>query len=237
MIVPFHRDVKLGTRGPDALAVKRALRRKGFGEGLNFLGLRKFFGAKAVYDLRRFQRRYGIKPTGIYDRATHRKMVDSGGFDRYGAYLMGQAPRAIGNVQGRIVATALFGWNNKDAIHYTEGPERMYGVKNKIRPPQVPHWEDCSSFATWCYWVALAPDPNGLHYSGYGFTGTQIQHGIRVADPREGDLVFYGNKGGIPTHVAIFVGGGKVVSNGSESGPLLLSINYRSDVNQIRRYV
>jgi hypothetical protein len=46
MLVPLHRQVKLGTKGPDALAVKRALNRKGFGAGVSTKGpLRKLVRA------------------------------------------------------------------------------------------------------------------------------------------------------------------------------------------------
>ena len=56
----------------------------------------------------------------------------------------------------------------------------MEGVRDKVQPPDVPSYEDCSSFATWCYWTADAPDPNGLGYNGSGYTGTQVQHGHQV---------------------------------------------------------
>jgi cell wall-associated NlpC family hydrolase len=79
-------------------------------------------------------------------------------------------------------------------------------------------------------------DPNGLNYNGWGFTGTQIQHGkrISVVQLKPGDLVFYGRHG--ISHVAIYVGNGRVVSHGSESGPLLLSTYYRSDLQYAISY-
>ena len=69
-----------------------------------------------------------------------------------------------------------------------------------------------------------------MGYNGFGYTGTLINHGTRVSasNLRLGDLVFYGRYG--ITHVAIYVGFGRVVSHGSESGPLLLSTYYRSDL-------
>jgi cell wall-associated NlpC family hydrolase len=102
----------------------------------------------------------------------------------------------------------------------------------------VPAWEDCSSFATWCYWAAGAPDPNGLGYNGFGYTGTQILCGRETAEPRPGDLCFYGPLRDRITHVAIYVGNGRVVSHGRERGPELYgSISYRPDLQQIRAYV
>lgn len=238
MIVQFHRQVKLGTKGPDALAVKRALHRKGFGAGVSVKGpLRRWFGPVAVAQLRRFRKTYKIKVTSIYDRDAHRTMVNCGGFDRWGAYLMGLAP-VKQSLQQKIVATALFGRDHSSEIHYTQGASRMGGVRNKIKPPRVPSYEDCSSFATWCYWVAGAQDPNGLNYDGYGYTGTQVRRGRKVTTAKAADLVFYGNVGGsVPTHVAVSVGAGKVVSHGGESGPVLALVSYRRDLHSIRRYV
>jgi hypothetical protein len=67
-------------------------------------------------------------------------------------------------------------------------------------------------------------------------TGTLCQHGHAVASPQPGDLVFYGS--GAPWHhVAVYVGGGRVVSHGSEGGPFLEAMDYRGDRGQIRRYV
>jgi cell wall-associated NlpC family hydrolase len=119
----------------------------------------------------------------------------------------------------------------------------MQGVVDKIFPPDVPRYADCSSFATWTYFVGGARDPNGLAYSGYGYTGTLAQHGWRVgttraqdvARARPGDLVFYG-RGRPWDHVAVYVGGGLVVGHGSESGPNRLRIDYRSDRGEIRSY-
>jgi hypothetical protein len=145
-------------------------------------------------------------------------------------------------VRQRIVAAASLGYRNRDAIHYTQnvqpaqGPCRMQGVREQIRPPRFPHFEDCSSFATWCYWAAGAPDPNGLGYNGSGFTGTQVEHGRVTADPRPGDLVFYGGTASVPAHVAVYVGNGRVVSHGSDAAPFLLAVDYRP-INQIRTYV
>jgi cell wall-associated NlpC family hydrolase len=96
-------------------------------------------------------------------------------------------------------------------------------------------YEDCSSLATGCYFIAGLLDPNNLHYNGQGYTGTLAVHGKWVSVPEPGDLVLYG--WGFPYHhVAIYVGGGRVVSHGSESGPLLLYTRYRSDLAMFRRY-
>jgi peptidoglycan hydrolase-like protein with peptidoglycan-binding domain len=237
-VVPLRRQVKRGTKGSDSYAVKRALRRKGFGKSLGLKGPTRFkFGPAAVKNLKAFQRRYRLTPDGVYGRATHRKLVSSGGFDRYGRYLMSAAPKtqAATGVRERIVAAALFGARHRNRIAYTQSGLRMYGVRNKIRIPRITPYEDCSSFATWCYWHAGAKDPNGLGYSGWGYTGTQARNGKRVNSPKPGDLIFYGS--GPPySHVTVYIGNGKCVSHGSQAGPMILNYKYRR-VTAIRSYV
>src|SRR5262249_27972434 len=99
--------------------------------------------------------------------------------------------------------------------------------------------------ATWTYFVAGAPDPNGHGYDpNAAWTLTLGTHGESLGTSRSqqlsraqpGDLVFYGS--GLPwEHVAIYVGGGQVVSHGGEAGPLLLPVDYRSDRGDIRSYL
>jgi len=75
---------------------------------------------------------------------------------------------------------------------------------------------DCSSYATWIYWVAIGgPDVvNGEHWQG-GYTGTMLDHGKSVPCPgQEGDLIIYGAKGSTGAHVAINVGGGYTIGHG-----------------------
>jgi len=116
---------------------------------------------------------------------------------------------------------------------YTQGADRMQGVREKIRPPDWPKHADCSSLATWVYWVSEYPDPNGLGYNGTGYTGTLDDHGHRVSEvqAKRGDLVFYSN----PDHVAVYVGNGRVVGFGHQGGPDNTDMDYR-DVTQIRHY-
>jgi hypothetical protein len=141
-------------------------------------------------------------------------------------------PDATTGMRQRVLSEALWGYNNRYSIHYAQiRPYRDVGH-------QLPQTMDCSAFATLCYKHAGAPDPNGMLYSGFGYTGTLSAHGLLVAtsQARVGDLVFYGN--GWPyEHVAIYAGYGRVVSHGSEGGPYLCHMDYRWDRRAIRSYL
>lgn len=149
----------------------------------------------------------------------------------------------------RAKRAAMLGYNRRGSIHYTQGAARWQGINLRCRSAdgQYPHNCDCSSFSTWCLWDATVINRlwdfvNGAHWTA-GFTGTMTQHGSRVNSGYllVGDLVFYGGSSSVPSHVAIVVVGGRVnrarvVSHGSESGPLLLQANYRP-INHIRRFI
>jgi cell wall-associated NlpC family hydrolase len=140
----------------------------------------------------------------------------------------------------RAVQAALLGLAHRGVIHYTQGGSRWQGIdrNRQSKNGQYPNWCDCSSFTTWCLWNALKVAygvrdvVNGQSWRA-GFTGTQLSNGISVSarSMLPGDLVIYRG------HVAIYVGNGKVVSHGSEAGPVLVPWNYRGDVVSIRRYI
>lgn len=144
---------------------------------------------------------------------------------------------------------AYLGLHNAPAIHYSQSPDRWAGIDHHLRSfrGQFPRTADCSSFATWVLWDATrgyrAADHDFVNATGWesGHTGTLVQHGRKVplSHLRPLDLVFYGNEGWRPGHVAVYVGHGKVISHGSEQGPFLLPVRYRSDVGiwAPRRYV
>jgi CHAP domain len=149
-------------------------------------------------------------------------------------------------LRARIVRAAMLGHKHAPLVHYTLGPRRWDGISNRCRAHlgRFPRWADCSSYATWCFWDALGgpnagPDVvNGESWKG-GFTGTMKQHGRRVpgglANALPGDLVLYG--GGKGKHVTIVVAKNKVISHGSERGPVLVRPDYRSDIAEVRRYI
>jgi cell wall-associated NlpC family hydrolase len=143
-----------------------------------------------------------------------------------------------------VLQAAVLGYRKRGDITYDEGGARWSGIDRDdvAARGQVPRYADCSSFATWCYWNGLvvrlgyhSDIVNGERWQA-GYTGTMAEHGERVGELIAGDAVLYGS--GWPyEHVALYTGGGLVISNGSEPGPLLLPVHYRPDVGEYRRYI
>lgn len=148
---------------------------------------------------------------------------------------------ALQRIKRLGVRGALLGHRHASEIHYTQTPARWQGITKHLRSykGQHPTQADCSSFVTWVLWDATraynaarrTDFVNGQNWRG-GHTGTLVKKGREVGlnNLRLLDLVFYGDEGWRPQHVAIYVGNGLVVSHGSEPGPLLLPVRYRSDV-------
>ena len=139
------------------------------------------------------------------------------------------------DVRQQIVAWAQWGVTNRAGFTYTEGPQRMSGVH---QPGVIPCYCDCSAFVTYCYSWAGAPDPNGLGYSGQGYTGTLLGHGtqIPVSDVVPGDVVVYGPGTGV--HTALIVQNGLdplTVSMGQQGDPS--SVHVSQDNRQPVRYL
>lgn len=240
-LVPYTRPAKRGNRGKDVLAIKRALVHQGALDS-KLKNLSNRWGPKTQAAVKKYQSKHGLRRTGTYTRSTHSQLRKGKHFDRYGARLMRdyRASTRARKRQGAgeaVASAALYAAGHRPR-HYTQSGARWQPVD---RVPWRKHmWDygDCSSFATGCYREARQKDPNGSGGGNYrwGYTGTLCQNGRAVSSPAPGDLVFYGS--GAPWgHVAVYVGGGRVVSHGHEGGPFLVPMNYRSDRGQIRRYV
>lgn len=233
MVVPFRRSIKRGSRGKDVLAVKRALSRAGY---LKWGGFTPLFGVFAERALKKFQKAKGVKVDGEVGANTLKKLApyfDSYGYLLYVGHTFNKNQNANDVKRAKIYAYALWGYNNRGLIHYAQ--QRPMDLLNDLY--HLPVSNDCSEFATKAYKYAGATDPNGVNYNGSGYTGTLASHGRRVTlgQAQVGDLVLYGPA---PTyeHVAIYIGNGRVISHGSEGGPYLLPIDYRSDRGEIRSY-
>lgn len=157
---------------------------------------------------------------------------------------LAKAVQAATTARERVVRAAMLGVKNRDRIAYTLRAGRWDGIDRGCRSyrGEYPRKADCSSFATWCIWDALGGRKvgsdivNGAHWKA-GFTGTQLKHGRRVSlsHARPGDLVFYSGSNGV-NHVAVAVAPGRVVSHGSQAGPMLLPVTYRP-VTEVRSYL
>jgi hypothetical protein len=104
-------------------------------------------------------------------------------------------------------------------IHYAE----IRPIDGLHRPHKLPLRTDCSGFVTLCYAWAGAPDPNGLGYSGQGYTGTLLAHmrPVTLDAARPADVVVWGPWPG--RHAALVLAPGPdplLCSHGSERGPL-----------------
>jgi cell wall-associated NlpC family hydrolase len=133
-----------------------------------------------------------------------------------------------------IVQVAEFAYQEEQKNHYAYLQKRPYPAT--LFSAEAHAGIDCSAFATLCYREAGADDPNDADYNGTGNTGTLVRHGKAVFSPQPGDLVFYGGSPVYPAHVAVYVGGGKVIEIGSQQGILKIAWNYRP-VIAVRRYV
>jgi Putative peptidoglycan binding domain/NlpC/P60 family len=126
-----------------------------------------------------------------------------------------------------IVENARWGMTNEPKIHYRQS-RPMDGLHE---PRKLPLSTDCSGFSTLCYAWAGAPDPNGLNYSGLGFTGTLLQHMKRIPQSavQPGDMVVWGGDTG--HHVALVVEAGPdplLCSHGQEKGPFAIRFSVES---------
>jgi peptidoglycan hydrolase-like protein with peptidoglycan-binding domain len=235
----FPRPLKVGMRGNDVLAMKRALSRAGYGRWKPFT---KLFGGQMEKLLKKFQRDHGLKPVdGIYGPVTHRHLARF--YDSYGMKLMNDMHNRL-SVQSdparRMVDAALEIYNFcrlSGRGTYTQSSRRMSIVRNRWRVPfsqKIWLFEDCSSSVTGACWNAGVPDPNGLGYNGQGYTGTLSVHGFRVMVPSLGSLGFYGYRHPY-THVVMCVGLNPTIAFSWGSGlPKLLYPSYRSDFNHWR---
>ena len=122
----------------------------------------------------------------------------------------------MSDVRGRIVAAARWGIRNEPRIHYAE-------TRPMPLARTLPLTTDCSGFVTLCYFLAGAPDPNGLGFDGRGWTGTLLEH-MENVDRRaveRGDVVVFGEYPG--HHCALVLAPGDdplLCSHGQERGPL-----------------
>ena len=125
-------------------------------------------------------------------------------------------------MRAKIVAAARWGIAHEPQIHYGE-------VRPMPLVRTLPLTTDCSGFVTLCYFLAGAPDPNGLGYNGQGWTGTLLRHLHPTAAPLPGDVVVWGAYPG--RHCALVLEQGEdplLASHGAEHGPVAIRFSVES---------
>lgn len=223
-----RRELHYGDKGRDVLAYQRALTKALYHLGYYPVNLQSTtYGDGTLTDTLRLQQHLRIGADGVVGVLTW-TAVDPY-IDAYGKSLLlpkVKPPTPPGQRvahQARVMATYA-------PEHYTQA--RPYAAT-------LPVWKtkggDCSGTSILIYKLAGCPDPNGTNYDGTGWTGSLIKKGVRVPLAVPADLVFYG--GGLSSHVTVAISPTQCVSHGSEGGPRILPINYRLDINQVRRYL
>ena len=107
--------------------------------------------------------------------------------------------------------------------------------------PSSWHTDDCSSYVALVFWWAghhtghPVADPLGMHYSGWGYTGSAIEflddHKAPVGKYRIGDIAIYGSSRWNTVHMTVCRKEGTAdtavwSSHGSEGGPDARKLNY-----------
>jgi peptidoglycan hydrolase-like protein with peptidoglycan-binding domain len=226
VVVPFYGEIKRNNRGPRVKALKRALSEAGFMQWGEFTPL---MGPFAVNALKNFQKAYKLQVDGVYGRVTHQKLAPF--YDAYAIKYLLIAPKPKQTKEQKkrsdFFAQLMYLYNKRSGIGYTQ--RRAFDT---WKPPRG---LDCSASGEWAAKWAELGSLSGYSSYGYGNTDSQIYRYRRLGRQRSsvwkaelGDPVYYGY-GGDPSHVAYWVGGGRVWSFGSY--PIkILSWNYRSDV-------
>jgi len=254
--VKFPRDITRGCAGKDVIAHKRAISRA-VPQRYPWHEFTPYAGDKFIRAVMEFKRsknmnslpRLGRTCHEVLER-THKKDSKQWAFDAVAIQdahdyweLVQTKPEE--KVRQAMVSAAFFWYAHRGSIAYSQARPFQVG-----KPVWVPSRWDCSAFYTCCSYAGGAPDPNGRDFDHQGYTGTLIDHGVRVPDVSHlepGDAIFYGftryeQPGfpkGSPTHVAFYVGvkdgEHRILSHGHY--PMgYYTYDYRSDINQYRHY-
>jgi hypothetical protein len=103
--------------------------------------------------------------------------------------------------------------------------KRWTGISDKVCPPSLPSYADCSSFTTWAFWTAFGGTTDLLNNAKWasGNTTSLRENGSLVSTTssgcQEGDLILYSG------HVTTYVGNNQVVNYGSDGPVKLLTYN------------
>jgi peptidoglycan hydrolase-like protein with peptidoglycan-binding domain len=193
----------------------------------------------------KFQRKHGLTVDRVYGQKTHAKAVSLRLYDAYAAWLFSRAPTKTPEEKRLAVmmAATMLGYNLRAQTGYSQGWERWSGISQRILPPRVPPFEDCSSGFTYLGWVAhtLAggtPDPNGLGWTA-GWTGSLAMHGRLTSTYRSTEAGYVGAfyRSFPHAHITLALTDGRCWSMGSMAGPSIYPTpHYRGDLQVMRVY-
>lgn len=94
-------------------------------------------------------------------------------------------------------------------------------------PLQFPVTTDCSGFVSLCFYENGCFDPNGSNFDGQGYTGSLMDHGLKLTRDKvvAGDVVVYGAYPGQHTALVVQVypsGDILTASHGQQGDPSLV---------------
>lgn len=134
-----------------------------------------------------------------------------------------------------IVKWARWGIANESRIHYSMTTTRDDWL-HAAHPATLPLTTDCSGKFTFNYFMAGAPDPNGLAYKALGYTGTLMGHGRQISrtEVLPGDAVIWGAYPGVHVATALDRDAHTLESHGQESGPSQISFDAENAYHSAR---
>jgi len=177
-----------------------------------------------------FQKRHNLKMDGVVGQHTFDAMRQY--FDGYDKYLLRKAIKRaeIPGPRELIIGAALAMYHHRPFTYEEVRPYPMTLSGFYARG------SDCSGTSTGCYHYAngyhsSVPDPNNMHFDGYGSTYSMTPHGSRVTAARPGDLAFY-----YPTysHVGVVLDSTRVFSHGKPGDPTIIPLSWAT---QVRSYL
>lgn len=135
----------------------------------------------------------------------------------------------VAEKRARIVKFARKYHANRWHIRYSQSRP------SQLRWPRLMTASDCSGLV-----AAIMHHCKVRPQTDWRWTNTWIQiqfgHEVTLSSARPGDVVFYGTSRTNPTHEALYLGDGKVLSNGSY--PMgIYPVDYRRDRVMIRSFL
>jgi cell wall-associated NlpC family hydrolase len=133
------------------------------------------------------------------------------------------------DVRSRIVKIAMRYHKYRARIAYSQSRP------TDLRWPRFVRRLDCSGLVAACMHHAKVMPAVDWRWTN---TWVQIKLGrpVTLKQAKPGDVVFYGTSASNPTHEALYIGGGQVLSNGHY--PMgIYPVDYRSDRVAIRSFI